>query len=90
MNRSESEVRTRSVAAPDGSRWLAFADEAIVAHGRRGAVLAFRAEGGDGEDILRSNVTFNSLSAADLALRTMADKELARRLSLVRRAAGGT
>ncbi|HUE96101.1 MAG TPA: hypothetical protein VMN39_05550 [Longimicrobiaceae bacterium] len=83
------DVRTRSLTAPDGTRWVAFADAAIVAHGRTGAVLAFRLAEGDEGNVLCSTVTFNSMTAADFALGTMSEKDLLRRLSLVRRAAGG-
>lgn len=86
MNREA--VTTRTLVGEDGSDWVAFADDAIVAHGRPGAILAFRkADGAD--EVLNSNVRFNSMAAADFALRTMAGKELERRLRLARQAAAG-
>ena len=67
-----------------GKPWRAISVDAIVAHGKPGAVLAFvAAENPDGEPI-EANVTFNSHRAADFALRTMSQKELQRRLSLAR------
>lgn len=80
---------TREIVLEDGTRWEALATDAIVAHGRVGAVLAFRLVGGSEEDLLRSTVTFNSMKAAEFALSTAADKDLRRRLSLARMAVGG-
>ena len=80
------EMNTRRVTAVDGTEWEAYAADAVVAHGRAGAVLAFRQPGSDEESLL-STVTFNSMDAADFALRTMSDKEVGRRLSLARQAA---
>jgi hypothetical protein len=73
----------------EGNRWEAFAGDAIVAHGKPGAVLSFRSPGSPEGEYLRSGVTFNSMAAADFALRTMSDMELNRRLSLARMALGG-
>lgn len=72
----------------DGSVWEAVALDAVVAHGKQGAVLAFRPAGDEQVEPLRSTITFNSRSAADLALRTLGEKELSRRLSIARGAAG--
>ena len=69
--------------------WTAFAADAIVAHGKPGAVLAFRPANDLAAAELRSTITFNSMEAAAFALRTMSVKELRRRLSLARMAAGG-
>lgn len=69
--------------------WEAFAAAAIVAHGKEGAVLAFRRAGGGTDEVLHSTITFNSMAAADFALRTMSEKEVQRRLRLARMAAGG-
>lgn len=67
-----------------GKPWRAIAVDAVVAHAKPGAVLAFvPAAAPDGEPI-EANVTFNSHRAADFALRTMSQKELQRRLSLAR------
>ena len=69
-----------------GRPWRAIAVDAVVAHGKPGAVLAFvPADGPEGEPI-EANVTFNSHRAADFALRTMSQKELQRRLSMARAA----
>jgi hypothetical protein len=73
---------------PEGVTWEALATDAVVAHGRKGAALAFRrADQPDAEPLL-SNVTFNSREAADFAIRTLGDKELVRRVTLARAAAG--
>lgn len=79
----------RRFAADDGSEWEAIALERVVAHGKLGAVLAFRPAGDAGAEPLRSTITFNSDEAAAFALRTMGEKELRRRLSLTRAAAAG-
>lgn len=77
----------RTVTGADGTEWEAYAADAIVAHGRAGAALAFRRAGAvDGG--IQSTVTFNSMAAADLALRTMSAKEIRRYLSLARQAEG--
>jgi len=73
----------------DGVRWEAIAVDAVVAHGKPGAVLAFRPAGEADGDVLRTTITFNSMNAADFALRTMSEKDLRRRLSLARMAVGG-
>lgn len=85
---NQNDVATRAVTGADGKNWTAFADHAIVAHGRPGAVLAFRPAEGDADPILHSSVTFNSMAAADFALESMSNKELERRLSLSRQAVG--
>lgn len=79
----------RKVTGADGSGWEAYFADAIVAHGRAGAALAFRPVGGRDDEEVRSTVTFNSVAAAEHALRTMSDKEIERRLSLARQAAAG-
>lgn len=81
-------MEIRKLTAADGTEWEAYATEAVVAHGRAGAVLAFRLAG-DPETSLVSKVTFNSMAAAEHALRTMSRKEIGRRLSLARQAAAG-
>ena len=78
----------RKIEGADGTEWVAYAADAVVAHGRAGAVLAFRPAAGDGPELL-STVTFNSMPAAQFALRSMSAKEIGRRLSLSRQAAGG-
>ena len=68
----------------EGKVWRAVAVDAVVAHGRPGAALAFEpADAGDAEPVL-TNITFNSDRAADFAIRTMSESELQRRLSLAR------
>jgi hypothetical protein len=80
---------TRRLVDEDGSEWEAFAADAIVAHGRSGAILAFRPAGSAAGEELRSTITFNSGQAAEFALRTIGEKDLRRRLSLARLAVGG-
>ena len=82
------QTTTRSIRDAEGNIWEAFAADAVVAHGKQGAILAFRASASPQNDFLRSTVLFNSMAAADLALRTMSEKELRRRLSMARTAAG--
>jgi hypothetical protein len=85
---SETSV-TREFRDESEMEWIAYAEDAVVAHGRPGAILAFRQSGSGADEFLRSTITFNSIAAANFALRTMSDKELRRRLSLARMAAGG-
>ncbi len=84
-----STLVTRPFTSEDGLEWEALAVDAIVAHGKPGAVLAYRRIGGTDEEIVRSTITFNGMSAAEFALRTMSVKELRRRLALARAAIGG-
>jgi hypothetical protein len=81
------QMLTREFADSEGARWEALAVDAIVAHGKVGAILAFRRSDEEGEP-LSSTITFNSDAAAEFALGTMSEKELRRRLSLAREAAG--
>lgn len=82
-------METREITAPDGSRWEAFADEAIVAHGKAGAVLAFRPLDETMGEALKSTITFNSMPAAAFALSSIGMNELERQLALTRKAASG-
>lgn len=68
----------------DGKLWEALAAEAVVAHMKPGAVLAFRPADEPDAEPIRGTVTFNSARAAEFAIRTLGDKELLRRLSLAR------
>lgn len=68
----------------EGKAWQAIAVDAVVAHRRPGAALAFVPAGDDPTDPLPGNVSFNSQEAAAFALRTMSDKELRRRLAMAR------
>ncbi len=81
-------MTTRHFEDGEGVSWEAFAADRIVAHGRPGAVLAFRRVGTDPDEHLTSTITFNSFEAADFALGTISEKELRRRVSLAREAAG--
>ena len=50
-------THTRDFEDEDGVRWTAFAADAIVAHGRPGAVLAFRPADDESGAELRSTIT---------------------------------
>ena len=78
----------RRIVDEDGREWEVVAVESDVAHLRRGATLGFRPAGGAQAEPLLTPVTFNSPEAADFAIRTMADKELIRRLNWARTEAG--
>lgn len=74
----------RDFTDAEGRAWHALAIDAVVAHAKPGALLAFRpAETPDAEPI-PSNITFNSAAAAEFALGTLGVKELRRRLALAR------
>ncbi|MEX2582798.1 MAG: hypothetical protein WD766_05970 [Gemmatimonadota bacterium] len=88
MAEVKRDAQVREFVDDAGDRWIAFAPTAVVAHGREGAVLAFRRANEEDGLELRSTVTFNSQAAADFALRTLGEKELRRRLALARMAAG--
>jgi hypothetical protein len=74
----------RPITDDQGRVWEAFGDDAVVAHMRKGAVLAFRLAG----ETVRTTIAFNSQAAADLAIRTMSEKELLRRLDWAKTSAG--
>jgi hypothetical protein len=73
----------------EGNAWQALALEAVVAHGKQGAVLAFVPANALESEALRTGITFNSMEAAQFAISTLGHKELLRRLTLAREAAGG-
>ena len=74
----------REFSDEEGKGWRAVAVDAVVAHGRPGAALAFVPVEGPEEEPVPGNITFNSHRAAESAIRTMGEKELQRRLSLAR------
>lgn len=76
----------REFTDDDGRPWHAIALDAVVAHAKPGAALAFTPADEPDAEPIPGNVTFNSRNAADFALRTMGEKELRRRLSLARAA----
>lgn len=78
----------REVRDREGEVWEAFAADAVVAHGRPGAVLAFRRVGSTDAELLQTSVTFNSKEAASSAISSMGEKELQRRLENARASAG--
>jgi hypothetical protein len=74
----------REFTDEEGRPWRAIAVDAVVAHAKPGAALAFvPADRPDAEPI-PGNIDFNSHRAAEFALETMGEKELRRRLSLAR------
>ena len=78
----------REITDEDGNRWEAVAVEKVVAHLKKGAQLAFRAADDPAAEPVRTPVEFNSPQAAELAIRTMSEKELRRRLEWAKAEAG--
>jgi hypothetical protein len=78
----------RQITDDQGRVWEAVGAEAVVAHMRKGAVLAFRPAEEPATEPVRTTITFNSQAAADLAIRGMSDKELRRRLDWAKTSAG--
>lgn len=72
----------RDFTDAEGRAWQAVAVEALVAHAKPGALLAFRPADTPDAEPIRTSITFNSFAAAEFALRTLGEKELRRRLSL--------
>lgn len=75
----------RSIKDDHGRAWEAVALPIKVAHLRDGAQLAFRPEAGEP---VTAPIDFNSIDAANLAISTMSEKELRRRLEWAKTAAG--
>jgi hypothetical protein len=79
----------RSLSDERGERWEAVADPVRVAHLRDGARLAFRSGAPDGATVtVTTPVDFNSMAAAEMAIRTMSENELRRRLAWAKTSAG--
>jgi hypothetical protein len=76
----------RSIQDETGAAWEAVAIPVKVAHLRDGAQLAFRRA--EGEPTVSAPIDFNSMAAAELAIRTMSENELRRRLDWAKAAAG--
>lgn len=77
-------MTTREFTDKDGRLWQALPLQSTVAHGKYGAALGFRpADEPDAEPLI-SRISFNSLEAAEFALRTLGEQELSRRLALAR------
>lgn len=77
----------RNITDDHGRSWEAVAIPTKVAHLRDGAQLGFR-QGGEPPADVRAPITFNSMTAAEFAIRTMSEKELRRRLELAKTAVG--
>lgn len=78
----------RQITDAQGRVWEPIAADATVAHMRKGAVLAFRPAGDPAAEPLKTTITFNSQEAAALAINTMSDAELHRRLDWAKTSAG--
>ena len=77
----------RTITDEDGRAWEVVPVEGRGAHLKRGASLGFRpAE--PGAEPIKTNITFNSLEAADFAIGTMSEKEMLRRLAWAKTEAG--
>jgi len=74
----------RDITDEEGKSWRVVAVDAVVAHGKPGAQLAFVAADRPDAEPLLSTITFNSQDAAAFAIRTMGENELRRRLTLAR------
>ena len=83
-----TDVSAREVVDAEGRTWHPVAVESVVAHLKKGATLAFRPADDPGFEPVRTAVEFNSLRAAEFAIRTMSDKELRRRLEWAKTSAG--
>ena len=81
-------MTTRPVTDDQGRVWEAIAVESLVAHMKKGAQLAFRPADAPTAEPVRSTIDFNSMAAADFAIRTMSDKDLRRRLQWAKTDAG--
>ncbi|HEX8319676.1 hypothetical protein [Longimicrobium sp.] len=78
----------RSIIDDHGRTWEAVALPTKVAHLRNGALLAFRLPDEPGTEPVTAPIDFNSIDAAHLAIGTMSEKELRRRLEWAKTAAG--
>lgn len=78
----------RQITDDQGRNWDAVWVESTGAHLVRGATLAFRPTGEPTAEPIPTPVEFNSPAAAELAISTMGDKELRRRLQWAKTAAG--
>ncbi len=78
----------RQITDDQGRTWEAVGADEVVAHMRKGAVLAFRPAAEPASEPVRTTIAFNSQAAAELAIRTMSEKELRRRLDWAKTSAG--
>ena len=79
---------SREITDGRGRAWVAVPVESKVAHLKSGAVLAFRPADDAAYEPVRTAIEFNSFRAAELAITTMSDKELRRRLDWAKTDAG--
>ncbi len=78
----------RAIQDEQGQSWQVVAVESAGFHGKAGATLAFQPAGDPSAEPLLTPIVFNSNEAAEFAITTMSAKELRRRLSMARAAAG--
>lgn len=78
----------REITDADGRVWQAVAVESTVAHLKKGATLAFRPTDDPTAEPVRTAIDFNSMAAAEFAIRTMSEKDLRRRLDWAKTDAG--
>jgi hypothetical protein len=78
----------REITDRAGTRWQAMHVATHGAHRKLGATLAFRRVDQPDAEPLFTPITFNSDEAAELAIRTMSDAELRRRLTMAGAVAG--
>jgi hypothetical protein len=78
----------RQIKDEQGRTWEVVASDAQVAHRKRGRRLGFRLADDGGAQPVMTPVEFNSEAAADMAIRTMSEKELHRRLQWAKTDAG--
>lgn len=79
----------RTIRDENGREWEAVAVPNGSIRIRTGMTLAFRPVGEPDAEPLPTPITFNSPAAADLAIRSMSEKELLRRLEMASVVAGG-
>jgi hypothetical protein len=78
----------RTVKDEHGREWTAMWVETVGAHMVKAATLAYRPVDDAAAEPLVTTVAFNSPAAAELALSTMSEKELTRRLAWVKTSSG--
>lgn len=78
----------RQITDGQGRVWEAVGADEVVAHMRKGAVLAFRPADEPASEPVRTTIAFNSQAAAELAIRSMSEKDLLRRLDWAKTSAG--
>jgi hypothetical protein len=78
----------RTVVDDQGRTWEVAAVESVGAHLRKGATLAFRPAGDPAAEPVLTPIQFNSMQAAEFAIRTLGETDLKRRLEWAKTDAG--